>query len=58
MMEPGLSWIEIGNLVHEFASEGQYHPKREMICSKLEGLIGKLKDMGVICGRQAWPCMI
>ncbi|KAL5574181.1 hypothetical protein UlMin_023778 [Ulmus minor] len=46
--EPGLSWIEIGNRVHEFASGGQRHPEREIICSKLEGLIGKLKDMGYV----------
>ncbi|PON43398.1 DYW domain containing protein [Parasponia andersonii] len=46
--EPGLSWVEIGNKVHEFASGGRRHPDREVICSKLEGLIGKLKEMGYV----------
>ena len=46
--EPGLSWVEIGNRVHEFASGGRRHPNREVICSKLEGLIGKLKEMGYV----------
>lgn len=46
--EPGLSWIEIGNQVHEFASGGQSHPEREVICNKLGGLIGKLKEMGYV----------
>lgn len=46
--EPGLSWIEVGNQVHEFASGGQSHPERDVICSKLEGLIGQLKEMGYV----------
>ncbi|KAK0577065.1 hypothetical protein LWI29_027403 [Acer saccharum] len=46
--EPGLSWIEIENQVHEFASGGKRHPQREAICSKLEGLIGQLKEMGYV----------
>ncbi|KAM6545864.1 hypothetical protein CsatB_026600 [Cannabis sativa] len=46
--EPGLSWVEVGNRVHEFASGGQRHPEREIICSKLERLIGKLKEMGYV----------
>ncbi|KAL5845706.1 hypothetical protein ACOSQ3_009230 [Xanthoceras sorbifolium] len=46
--EPGLSWIEIDNQVHEFASGGKHHPQREAIRSKLEGLIGQLKEMGYV----------
>ncbi|KAK3229750.1 hypothetical protein Dsin_001631 [Dipteronia sinensis] len=46
--EPGLSWIEIDNQVHEFASGGKLLPQREAIYSKLEELIGKLKEMGYV----------
>jgi len=46
--EPGLSWVEIGNRVHEFASGGQRHPEREVICRWLEELIGQLKEMGYV----------
>ena len=46
--EPGLSWIEIGNHVHEFASGGQQHPEREAIFSKLEKLVRRLKDFGYV----------
>ncbi|KAF5187449.1 Pentatricopeptide repeat-containing protein [Thalictrum thalictroides] len=46
MKEPGLSWIEIGNRVHEFASGGRHHPQREIIYSKLELLVGRLKEIG------------
>ncbi|XVF04698.1 hypothetical protein REPUB_Repub05bG0107400 [Reevesia pubescens] len=46
--EPGLSWIEVGKQVHEFASGGRHHPQREAICTKLEGLIGQLKENGYV----------
>lgn len=46
--EPGLSWIEIGKQVHEFASGGQHHPQREFILNQLEMLIGKLKEKGYV----------
>ncbi|XVF47401.1 hypothetical protein PTKIN_Ptkin03bG0106100 [Pterospermum kingtungense] len=46
--EPGLSWIEIDNKVHEFASGGRHHPQREAICTKLERLIGQLKEIGYV----------
>ncbi|KDO45471.1 hypothetical protein CISIN_1g043490mg, partial [Citrus sinensis] len=45
---PGLSWIEIENRVHEFASGGKRHPQREAIFKKLEELIGQLKGMGYV----------
>ena len=34
--EPGLSWIEVVNLLHEFVSRGQQHPEREAICARHE----------------------
>uniref|UniRef100_A0A6M2FBH8 DYW domain-containing protein n=1 Tax=Populus davidiana TaxID=266767 RepID=A0A6M2FBH8_9ROSI len=46
--EPGLSWIEIENRVHEFASGGRRHPQREAIYAKLYSLIGKLKGVGYV----------
>ncbi|XP_028805679.1 pentatricopeptide repeat-containing protein At1g71420-like isoform X2 [Neltuma alba] len=46
--EPGLSWIEIGKKVHEFASGGQRHPQRELILNRLEILIRQLKEKGYV----------
>ncbi|ESQ28060.1 hypothetical protein EUTSA_v10018183mg [Eutrema salsugineum] len=46
--EPGLSWTEIGNKVHEFASGGQHRGDREAIYKELERLIGRLKEMGYV----------
>lgn len=46
--EPGLSWIEIGKKVHEFASGGQRHPQREFILNQLEILIRQLKEKGYV----------
>ncbi|KHN25594.1 Pentatricopeptide repeat-containing protein [Glycine soja] len=46
--EPGLSWVEIGKQVHEFGSGGQYHPNRGAILSRLEIVIGQLKEMGYV----------
>ncbi|XP_008445936.1 pentatricopeptide repeat-containing protein At1g71420 isoform X1 [Cucumis melo] len=46
--EPGLSWVEIENQVHEFASGGRCHPQREVICNELEELIGRLKEIGYV----------
>ncbi|KAA8521114.1 hypothetical protein F0562_011733 [Nyssa sinensis] len=45
--KPGLSWIEIGNWVHEFASGGQQHPQGEAIRANLEELVGQLKNLGL-----------
>ncbi|CAK7328807.1 unnamed protein product [Dovyalis caffra] len=46
--EPGLSWMEIENRVHEFASGGKRHPQREAIYAKLNSLIGQLKEIGYV----------
>ncbi|CAN1175654.1 Pentatricopeptide repeat-containing protein At1g71420 [Linum perenne] len=46
--EPGLSWIEIGNQVHEFASGGRRHPDREAIYTKLDSLVSALRSKGYL----------
>ena len=46
--EPGLSWIEIRNRVHEFSSGGRHHPERNLISRKLEELIGRLREIGYV----------
>ncbi|PRQ22468.1 putative DYW domain-containing protein [Rosa chinensis] len=46
--EPGLSWIEIGNQVHEFSSGGRRHPGTNLISRKLKELIGQLREIGYI----------
>lgn len=46
--EPGLSWVEIGNQVHEFASGGRCHPERGVIFRHLEGFVGQLKEIGYV----------
>ncbi|KAI3881125.1 hypothetical protein MKX03_010138 [Papaver bracteatum] len=46
--EPGLSWIEVGNEVHEFAAGGQFHPLKDAIYAELEGLIRNLKEIGYV----------
>ncbi|MED6135650.1 hypothetical protein PIB30_048692 [Stylosanthes scabra] len=44
--EPGLSWVQVGMRVHEFCSDGQRHPERLAILSRLEILVGELKEIG------------
>ncbi|KAJ4967324.1 hypothetical protein NE237_019173 [Protea cynaroides] len=51
--EPGLSWIEVGNQVHEFAAGGQRHPQREAICAELDVLVGQLKEIGYVPERNS-----
>lgn len=46
--EPGLSWTEIGNRVHEFASGGLRHPQAEAIRNNLEELVKRLKGVGYV----------
>ncbi|KAL4559635.1 hypothetical protein LXL04_031778 [Taraxacum kok-saghyz] len=45
---PGLSWTEIRNRVHEFAAGGVRHPDRDAIYGYLEELIGELKRLGYV----------
>ncbi|XP_047327874.1 pentatricopeptide repeat-containing protein At1g71420 [Impatiens glandulifera] len=44
--EPGLSWIEVGNEVHEFGSGGERHPEGVEIRGHARRLVRKLKDAG------------
>lgn len=46
--EPGLSWVEIGNQIHEFASGGYRHPQKEVIYGELQRFIGQLKELGYV----------
>ncbi|KAI3684616.1 hypothetical protein L6452_33840 [Arctium lappa] len=46
--DPGLSWTEIGNRVHEFAAGGVRHPQREVIFADLEELVMELKGLGYV----------
>ncbi|CAI0396449.1 unnamed protein product [Linum tenue] len=48
LKEPGLSWMEIGNQVHEFASGGRRHPDREAIYGKLNSLVAELRAKGYV----------
>lgn len=46
--EPDLSWTEIGNKVHEFASGGRHRPDKEAVYRELKRLISWLKEMGYV----------
>ncbi|ONK82123.1 uncharacterized protein A4U43_C01F36350 [Asparagus officinalis] len=46
--EPGLSWIAVGNQVHEFSAGGRRHPQIEAIYVELRGLVSRLKEMGYV----------
>ncbi|KAF6174052.1 hypothetical protein GIB67_020234 [Kingdonia uniflora] len=46
--EPGLSWISVKGAVHKFFSGDQYHPQKEEIFAKLDGLREKMKAMGYV----------
>ncbi|XP_068660393.1 pentatricopeptide repeat-containing protein At1g71420 [Aristolochia californica] len=46
--EPGLSWIEIQNRIHEFASGGIRHPRREVLFKEIERLVNRLKERGYV----------
>lgn len=46
--EPGLSWTEIGNQVHEFASGGKGHALGEVIRANTKKLIWQLKELGYV----------
>lgn len=46
--DPGLSWITIGNQVHEFSAGGQRHPQVEAIQKELSGLVDRLKEIGYV----------
>ncbi|KAK8938211.1 Pentatricopeptide repeat-containing protein [Platanthera guangdongensis] len=46
--EPGLSWIEVRDHVHEFSVGGHRHPHREEIVVELRRLVVELKEMGYV----------
>lgn len=46
--DPGLSWIEIGNHIHEFSAGGLHHPQREEIYEELKKLVIKVKEVGYV----------
>ncbi|KAK2975617.1 hypothetical protein RJ640_021062 [Escallonia rubra] len=46
--QPGLSWAEIGNRVHEFASGGIRHPQGDTIRANLQEIVKKLKVLGYV----------
>ncbi|KAL5994656.1 hypothetical protein ACLOJK_024709 [Asimina triloba] len=46
--EAGLSWIEIGSQVNEFAAGGWRHPQREAIYLEIRRVVHLLKQMGYV----------
>ncbi|KAG9443037.1 hypothetical protein H6P81_018891 [Aristolochia fimbriata] len=46
--EPGLSWIDIGTGVHSFLVGDRSHPNSQLIYTKLEQMLEKIKQMGHI----------
>ncbi|XP_072964807.1 putative pentatricopeptide repeat-containing protein At3g15130 [Typha angustifolia] len=48
--EPGKSWIELHNGIHEFIAGDLSHPKTDEIYSELVGLFRQLKDEGYTPG--------
>lgn len=44
--EPGLSWIEIGSVVHCFTAGDYSHPKSDEIYQKLNEMLGSYKERG------------
>ncbi|XP_061375854.1 pentatricopeptide repeat-containing protein At3g13880-like [Gastrolobium bilobum] len=43
--EPGISWIEVGNKVHSFLVDDCSHPMSQLIYSRLEGMLAKIKNI-------------
>ncbi|XWS65141.1 hypothetical protein CRYUN_Cryun05aG0065700 [Craigia yunnanensis] len=43
---PGQSWIQIKNQVHTFVVGNRSHPQKDEICSYLDKLIGRLREIG------------
>lgn len=46
--EPGVSWLEIRNVVHVFASEGSNHPESIQIYKKVQLLLEMIKPLGYV----------
>ncbi|MCI33736.1 pentatricopeptide repeat-containing protein, partial [Trifolium medium] len=43
--EPGMSWIEVGNMVHTFLVDDHSHPMSELIYSRLGEMLAKIKKI-------------
>ncbi|XP_006851086.2 pentatricopeptide repeat-containing protein At3g05340 [Amborella trichopoda] len=46
--EAGVSWIEVGRMVHGFVVGDRMHPQAEVIHEELKGLIGLMRDEGYV----------
>ncbi|XP_068645317.1 pentatricopeptide repeat-containing protein At3g13880 [Aristolochia californica] len=46
--EPGLSWIDVGTSIHSFVVGDRSHPDIQLIYTKLEQMLEKIKEMGYI----------
>ncbi|CAJ2668502.1 pentatricopeptide repeat-containing protein At5g39680-like [Trifolium pratense] len=46
--EPGVSWLEIRNVVHVFASDGSSHPECIQIYKKVQILLEMIKQLGYV----------
>lgn len=49
--EPGLSWIEVGNKVHSFVSGDRSHQMVQLIYTRLEEMLCKIKKIDCIVGK-------
>lgn len=46
--QPGCSWIEVGNSIHEFVVGDKSHPQSEKIYATLANLAGQMKEAGYV----------
>lgn len=46
--EPGVSWLEIRNIVHVFSSDGSNHPECIQIYEKVQLLLEMIKQLGYV----------
>ena len=44
--EPGRSWIEVNNIIHEFVADDRSHPETEKIYAELRSLSGQMQEAG------------
>ncbi|PNY13234.1 pentatricopeptide (PPR) repeat protein [Trifolium pratense] len=54
--EPGISWIEAGNMVHIFLVDDRSHPMSELIYSRLGEMLAKIKK--IISNNEKLPLAI
>ncbi|XWS40893.1 hypothetical protein CRYUN_Cryun17cG0035200 [Craigia yunnanensis] len=46
--EPGVSWIDIRNVIHVFVSEDCQHPESSQIYEKVKELLARIKPLGYV----------